>query len=108
MIATRVRHASRTSPHSPLRLDRSRDIRRSVAARDISRSAPGVVLDLRDVDLLDTDGVIKILEAARRIRARGGSVCLHHVSEQVRWRLELAGVYRLVEPTPLESNDGVA
>ena len=68
MIATRVRQTSRTSPHSPLRLDRSRDIRRSVAARDISRSAPGVVLDLRDVDLLDTDGVITILEAARRIR----------------------------------------
>jgi anti-anti-sigma factor len=59
---------------------------------------PGVkvVIDLSRVDFIDAVGISAIVGSVRRVRAVGGQAEICSASGQVRRRMELAGVYRLV------------
>jgi anti-anti-sigma regulatory factor len=81
---------------------------RCAISQDDDRSSAETTFNLRRFECLDTDGVVMILQAVRALRSRGGTVRLCHVSERVRWRLELAGVYRLVESDSAERSDDAA
>ncbi len=61
---------------------------------------PGVevIIDLSRVEFIDAVGISAIVGSVRRVRAVGGQAQMCGASPQVRRRLELAGVYRLLMP----------
>lgn len=59
---------------------------------------PGVdvIVDLSRVEFIDAVGISALVGTVRRVRALGGQANICGASPEVRRRLELAGVYRLV------------
>ena len=66
------------------------------ALGDSLRRGVDVVIDLRRVEFIDAVGISAIVGIVRRVRAVGGHAQICGASPQVRRRLQLAGVYRLV------------
>ena len=73
-----------TVPH----LDRSLRIARE-AEED-------VVLDLRELDFIDSSGGHLLVEADRRIRESGGRLLVYLRSGEVAWLLQLLGIDRML------------
>jgi anti-anti-sigma factor len=59
---------------------------------------PGIrmIIDLTRVESIDAVGMSAIVGTVRRVRAFGGHTEIRGASPEVRRRLELVGVYRLV------------
>ena len=66
------------------------------AIGDAVRLGVDVVIDLRRVEFMDAVGISAIVGSVRRVRAVGGQAWRCGASSEVRRRLELAGVDRLV------------
>ncbi len=68
-------------------------LRRAIG--DSLRPGVEVVIDLCRVEFIDAVGIGAIVGSVRRVRAVGGHAGICGASRKVRYRLELAGVYRL-------------
>jgi anti-anti-sigma factor len=69
---------------------------------------PGVevIIDLSRVEFVDAVGISAIAGSVRRVRAVGGHAQLCGASPEVRGRLELTRIYRLVmRCSPTNGND---
>jgi anti-anti-sigma factor len=56
-----------------------------------------VVVDLRELEFIDTSGACLLLEAHRRIRSAGGQMLVVRGSAEVEWFLALIGIDRELE-----------
>jgi anti-anti-sigma factor len=73
---------------------------------DLLRPGVAVIIDLSRVEFIDAVGISAIVGSVRRVRAGGGRAEVCGASPQVRRRLELAGVDRLVmRCSPTNGND---
>lgn len=61
------------------------------ARRALRQGAPGLVLDLRDVTYMDSQGLNAMLAANRSLQARGTALTLRGIPRCVRRLLELTG-----------------
>jgi anti-sigma B factor antagonist len=71
---------------------------------------PGVelIIDLSRVEFIDAVGIGAIVGAVRRVRAVGGHAEICGASPEVRRRMKLAGVYRLVTPSSATTGNDYA
>lgn len=56
-----------------------------------------LILDLNDVEFMDSSGIGMILGRYRLMQKRGGSVCVRSRNRAVDRILDVAGLYRIVE-----------
>jgi anti-anti-sigma factor len=68
---------------------------------DCLRPGVEVIIDLSRVEFIDAVGISAIVGSVRRVRAVGGRAEIRGSAPAVRWRLELAGAYRLVAGRPV-------
>jgi anti-anti-sigma factor len=66
------------------------------AVGDSLRPGVDVVIDLSRVEFIDAVGISALVGTVRRARALGSQANICGASPEVRRRLELAGVYRLM------------
>lgn len=71
-----------------------------------ARTSPGVVLDVGDVDFVDSSGLGELLAAVKRVRKAGGVLCLARPTAQLRRMLCLTNLASLV-PVRSTVNDAV-
>jgi anti-anti-sigma factor len=71
---------------------------------------PGVVIviDLSRVDFIDAVGMSALVGSVRRVRAVGGEAQICNATPQVRQRMELVGVYRLLTHSSARNGNDVA
>ena len=67
------------------------------ALRRAQGSSDVVVLDLGDLELIDSSGALLLLEANRQMRADGAHLLITRVTPEVEWFLALIGIDRLLE-----------
>lgn len=73
---------------------------------DSLRPGVEVIIDLSRVEFIDGVGISAIVGSVRRVRAVGGHTQICGASPQVRCRLDLAGVERLLmRGSPTYGND---
>jgi anti-anti-sigma factor len=71
---------------------------------------PGVevVIDLSEVDSIDSVGISAIVSSVRRVRAASGRAEIRGASPEVRRNMQLAGVYQLLTHLPVANGDDAA
>jgi anti-sigma B factor antagonist len=67
------------------------------ALRRANEISDVVVLDLRDLEFVDSCGADLLFEADRRMHAAGAQLVVTHVSAEVGWFLSLTGIDRVLE-----------
>jgi anti-sigma B factor antagonist len=76
--------------------------------RVAGESGKDVVLDLRELDFIDSSGAHLLINADRRVRRSGGRLRIITGSGEVAWLLQLVGVDRerdLIEPPHPEGSE---
>ncbi|MBF0254765.1 MAG: STAS domain-containing protein [Candidatus Omnitrophica bacterium] len=58
-------------------------------------TAPKVVINLAKVGYVDSSGLATLVEILKRARARGGTVCLTHLTDKVRSLFEITKLDKL-------------
>jgi len=56
-----------------------------------------VLLDLKDVEFINSSGLMALVVALRTVRNAGGKLCICSINEQVKLLLELTGVDQVFE-----------
>jgi stage II sporulation protein AA (anti-sigma F factor antagonist) len=75
---------------------------------DSLRPGVEVVIDLSRVEFIDAVGISAIVGSVRRVRAFGGQAEISSATPDVRRRIELAGVYRLLMRSSATNGDEAA
>jgi anti-anti-sigma factor len=78
------------------------------AVHDSLRPGVDVIIDLSRVDFIDAVGLSALVGSVRRVRAVGGEAQICNATAQVRQRMELVGVYRLLTHSSARNGHDVA
>jgi anti-anti-sigma factor len=78
------------------------------AIDDSLRPGVDLIIDLRRIDFIDAFGMSVLVGSVRRVRAVGGEAHICNATSQVRRRMELVGVYRLLTHSSARNGNDAA
>jgi anti-anti-sigma factor len=96
VVETRVRADSSIVCRPSAGLDLIGAVSLRHAIQDSLRPGAHLTIDLSLVDFIDAVGMSALVGSVRRVRAVGGEAHICNATSQVRQRMELVGVYRLL------------
>jgi anti-anti-sigma factor len=108
VVETRVRADSSVVCRPSAGLDWIGAVSLRHAIHDSLRPGVDLIIDLSRVDFIDAIGMSALVGSVRRVRAVGGEAHICNATSQVRQRMELVGVYRLLTPSSARNGNDVA
>jgi anti-anti-sigma factor len=78
------------------------------AIHDSLRPGVHIIIDLSRVDFIDAVGMSAVVGSVRRVRAVGGEARICNATSQVRQRMEMVGVYRLLTHSSARNGNDIA